>query len=44
MVKTMKLKRPTWKDMVIVIGAFILFLLLFHYWDEVKAFIAGIFS
>ncbi len=40
----MKLKKPVGKDIVIMIETFILFLLLFHYWDEVKAFIAGIFS
>jgi len=40
----MKLKRPDWKGIIIMIETFILFLILFHYWDEVKAFIAGIFS
>jgi len=40
----MRLKRPDWKDIVIMIETFILFLLLFPFWDEVKAFISGIFS
>ncbi|MDX2431673.1 MAG: hypothetical protein QNK35_12120 [Bacteroides sp.] len=40
----MKLRKPDVKDIVIMIETFIIFLLLFHYWDEVKAFIAGIFS
>ena len=40
----MKLRKPDWKDVVIMIETFILFLLLFHYWDEVKSFVAGIFS
>lgn len=40
----MKLRKPDGKDIVIMIESFIIFLLLFHYWDEVKAFIAGIFS
>jgi hypothetical protein len=40
----MKLKRPDWKGIIIMIETFILFLILFHFWDEVKALIAGIFS
>jgi len=40
----MKLKQPDWKGITIMIETFLLFLILFHYWDEVKAFIAGIFS
>ncbi len=40
----MKLRKPDVKDIVIMIETFIIFLLLFHYWDEVKAFIAGIFT
>lgn len=39
----MKLRRPHWKDIVIITETTILFLLLFRYWDEVKAFVAGIF-
>jgi len=40
----MKLNLPDWKGIVIMIETFILFLILFSNWDEVKAFIAGIFS
>ena len=40
----MKLKKPDWKGVIIMIETFILFFLLFHYWDEVKSFIARIFS
>ena len=39
----MKIKKPDWKDIVIFIESAILFKLLFHFWDEVKAFISGIF-
>jgi len=40
----MKLKKPDWKEIIIMIETFILFLLLFRFWDEVKSVIAGIFS
>jgi len=40
----MKLKKPDWKGILIMIETFILFLLLFHFWDEVKAFIARILT
>lgn len=40
----MKLKKPDYKDIIIYIESSILFGLLFHFWDEVKIFIAGIFS
>jgi len=40
----MKIKKPDWKDILIFIESAILFKLLFHFWDEVKAFIAGIFG
>ena len=40
----MKTGKPDWKDIVILVETFILFFLLFHYWDEVKVFITGIFS
>lgn len=40
----MKLRKPDWKGIIIMMETFILFLLLFHFWDEVKVFIAGIFS
>ncbi len=40
----MKLKKPDWKDIVIAIETAILFKLLVQYWDEVKIFIAGIFT
>jgi hypothetical protein len=36
----MKLKKPDWKEILIMIETFILFLILFRNWDEVKAFIA----
>ena len=40
----MKLRKPDWKEVIIMIETFILFFLLFHFWDEVKEFVAGIFS
>jgi hypothetical protein len=40
----MKLKKPDWKILVIVVESFILFKILFHFWDEVKDYIAGILS
>ena len=40
----MKFKKPDWKFISSMIVSMILFYLLFHNWDEVKAFIAGIFS
>ncbi len=40
----MKLKKPDWKMIGTMIVTMILSYLLFHNWDEVKAFIAGIFS
>jgi len=40
----MKLSLPDWKGILIMIETFILFLLLFRNWDEVKAFISRIFS
>lgn len=39
----MKIKKPDWKDIVIFIETAILFKILFHFWDEVKIFVAGIF-
>ncbi|MEN8156867.1 MAG: hypothetical protein ABFS10_07945 [Bacteroidota bacterium] len=40
----MKLKKPDWKFIGGLIVGMIIGFLLFHNWDEVKAFIAGIFS
>lgn len=40
----MKIKKPDWKDILIFIESAILFMLLFRFWDEVKAFIAGLFT
>ena len=40
----MKIKKPNWKDIVIFIETAILFKLLFHFWDEVKAFIVALFT
>ena len=40
----MKLRKPDWKEVIMTIETFILFFLLFHFWDEVKALVAGIFS
>lgn len=40
----MKLKKPYWKSLMVMLVSFIIFFLLFHNWDAVKAFIAGIFS
>lgn len=40
----MKIKKPSWKEIVVMLLSFIVFFLLFHNWDAVKAFIAGIFS
>ena len=42
--KPMKIKKPDWKDIVIFIETAILFKLLFHFWDEVKAFIVALFT
>jgi hypothetical protein len=40
----MKIKKPDWKDIVIFIETAILASLLFNNWDEVKDFIAGLFT
>lgn len=40
----MKIKKPDWKDILIFFESAILFSLLFRFWDEVKAFIAGLFT
>jgi hypothetical protein len=40
----MKHRRPDWKDWVILAETFLLFFLLFHYWDEVLGLITGIFT
>lgn len=40
----MKLRKPDWKGIIIMIETFILFLILFRNWDAVKDFIAGIFT
>ena len=40
----MKIKKPDWKEIVILIETAILAMLLFHYWDEVKVFIAALFT
>jgi len=42
--EAMKIKKPDWKDIVIFIETAILAKLLFNYWDEVKVFIAGLFT
>jgi len=39
----MRFRKPDWKDIIIMIETFILFFLLFHYWDGVKSFIASLF-
>jgi hypothetical protein len=41
---TMKLKKPDIRDIIIMIETFIIFLLLFRHWDQVKTFIAGLFT
>ncbi len=40
----MKIRKPNWKSVLIIIVSFIVFSLLFRYWDEVKLFVAGLFS
>ncbi len=40
----MKIKKPDYKDIIIFIETAVIFGFIFHYWDEVKAFIAGIFT
>ena len=40
----MKIKKPDWKEIVIFIESAILAKLLFHFWDEVKDFIVGLFT
>jgi hypothetical protein len=40
----MKFKKPDAREIVIVIETFILFFLIFHFWDEVKTFITGLFT
>ncbi len=40
----MKNGKPNWKQTLIMAFIFIVFLLLFHHWDKVKAFVAAIFS
>ena len=41
---TMKLKKPDIKEIIIMIETFIIFLLLFRNWDQVKSFIAAFFT
>jgi hypothetical protein len=40
----MKLRKPDIKDIIISVETFILFFLLFRYWDQVKMFIAALFA
>ena len=40
----MKFRKPDIRDIIIVIETFLLFFLLFHSWDMVKLFLAGIFT
>lgn len=40
----MKIRKPEWKFYVVLVAGFVLFSLLFRYWDEVKLFLAGLFS
>jgi len=40
----MKKWKPDWKGYMVIIVSFILFSLLFRHWDEVKLFVAGLFS
>jgi len=42
--KSMKIKKPDWKDIVIFIETAILAKLLFHNWDEVKEFVVSLFT
>ena len=44
MTGAMKYRKPYWKGIMITIGTFILFFLLFHFWDEVKTFLVSLFS
>jgi hypothetical protein len=40
----MKLRKPNWKEFFIMITLFLLFFLIFHFWDELKAVLGGIFN
>jgi hypothetical protein len=40
----MKLRKPDLRDIIIVIETSLLFFLLFHFWDMVRHFLAGIFT
>ena len=40
----MKLRKPDGKEIIIIIETFIIFFLLFYFWDEVKLIIAGILT
>lgn len=40
----MRLRKPDWKEIIIIIETAIIFFILFHNWDTVKDYIAGIFS
>ncbi len=40
----MKHRKLDWKQTLIMTLTFIIFLLLFHFWDNLKAFLAAIFS
>lgn len=40
----MKIKKPDYKDIIIFIETAIIFYFLFHYWDDVKAFLISIFT
>ena len=37
-------RKPGWKQTLIMAFTFIIFLLLFHYWDKIKALVAAIFN
>ena len=40
----MKIRKPDWKFYLVLVVSFIAFSLLFNNWDEVKLFLAGLFS
>jgi len=40
----MKKLKVNWKDLIIFAETFILLVILFDHWDEVKAWIGGLFS
>jgi hypothetical protein len=42
--KRLNTRKPDYRDVIIAIETFVLFLVLFKSWDQVKLILAGLFS